>query len=207
MDDVDVVVDGDVDGAVDVELAEPVVAGAGMVVTVLDLGTMVVIGTFVTTGATGAGLTMTTIDGGVGAIVVTWGPVAATLVPATAAGILASASSRRFSKSPTLPLRLLASATAASRLPRSFDSRSEDRMFNVTPMRVTMADRTAPTRMAWAGFNAFGGTGGPMSAPGSIGGSSVTPATVVVEPPSERVEVVRWCLVCEAESERFVNSV
>lgn len=148
---VDVVVERAGDVATDVEFGVSVVAAVKTVVAVLGFGASVETGRLGSTGATDTGaavLTMTTIDGSGGATVVAGSSVATTLVLTTVDGILASASSSRVSKSPTLPLRLLASATAASRLSRSLDSRSEDRMFNVTPTSVTIADSTAPTRMA-----------------------------------------------------------
>ena len=139
-----------------------VVDGAGRVVggvastgSVTALGVPAGVGTVITT----------TMDcGGGGTSVVT-----AIVEPgALLDGILATASSSFCSSWPTLSLRSLASATAASRLSRSVDSRSEDRILRATPARVTIAERTAPARMACAGLSVRSpGRGGLIGPPKS----------------------------------------
>ena len=146
VDDVVVVVDGAMVVGASVVLGKArVVATAGTVP--LDVGATVGIDT------------TTTIDGG-GAL----GPGAAvdgTTVeePTTADGIFDSASFNFSSRSPILDFKSLASATATSRLSRSAERRSEERMLRVTPTSVTTADRIAPARMACAGFSGRSGFG------------------------------------------------
>ena len=110
--------------------------------------------TGVATLAAGAGtgtLTTTTMDCGgwfVGAAVVSVGGTVVSVANGSLAGILATASSSLRSRSVTFALRSLASATTTSRLSRSLDNRSDERMLRVTPARVTMADRMAPAKIA-----------------------------------------------------------
>ncbi len=167
-----------VDGGVDVVPAGVVVVvvvGVVVVVVVVVVVGEIVVGASVLLGnarvvgaadgaplATGATVgidTTTTIDGG-GAL----GPgvaVGGTAVeePNAADGIFDSASFNFSSRSPTLDFKSLASATATSRLSRSAERRSDERMFSDTPTRVTTADRIAPARMACAGLSGFSGLG------------------------------------------------
>lgn len=102
-------------------------------------------------------------------------------------GILATASSNLRCRSVTSALSSLAWAITTSRLSRSAESRSDERMLSVTPIRVTIAERIAPPRMACAGLSVRTGGGVMVGSAAGVTGlvsSALTPATVVPPCPS-----------------------
>ena len=187
VDDVEVeVVAGAVDdGTGDVVTGERVVgAEAGTAAIVGGTG-----GTVDAVGAVGTVMT-TTMDCG-GAI----GGAAVLAVAAAGSGvnvltgILAVASSSLRCRSVTSALSSLAWAITTSRLSRSAESRSDERMLSVTPMRVTTAERIAPPRMACAGLSVRTGGGVMVGSAAGVTGlvsSALTTATVVPRCPGPR---------------------
>ena len=188
VDDVEVeVVAGAVDdGTGDVVAGERVVgAEAGTAAIVGGTG-----GTVDAVGAVGAvGTVMTTTMDCGGAI----GGAAVLAVAAAGVnvltGILAVASSSLRCRSVTSALSSLAWAITTSRLSRSAESRSDERMLSVTPMRVTTAERIAPPRMACAGLSVRTGGGVMVGSAAGVTGlvsSALTTATVVPRCPGPR---------------------
>lgn len=167
------------DGTGDVVAGERVV-GATAGTAAIVVGRVGAVGTVMTTtmdcgGAIGGATVLAVAAAGSGVNVLT--------------GILATASSSLRCRSVTSTLSSLAWAITTSRLSRSAESRSDERMLSVTPIRVTIAERIAPPRMACAGLSVRTGDGVMVGSAAGVTGlvsSALTTATVVPRCPGPR---------------------